>query len=351
MPFAERLHEARDAAGYKTAIAFAEAIGVPVSVVYSWESLAKRKVPHRRRLEKIAEDPEAAETVRVIYRAYADGTGKAAISHLLNERGLPSYTGGKWYISTVCYMLENPAYRGRMTYAGDTYPTTLPPIVPPEVLAAVDERLASNRLRPQRAANATTRALFAGLLRCPECGHWLGVHAITRHLKSGKVSNVYYACNRARNAPLRCDWRKMVSEKRLEEVVLPLLADMLRTSAHRTRLPKQEARQLRDVAQERSALERERERVIGLHVRGRLAEDEADALLDGVAQRLSALEERDPAAAARPVTLADLRAAMTVLRKHWPRMTIAERRKLLQALVVAITPDIEDLRRSQVEWR
>lgn len=55
MTTGERIQQAREAAGYATARAFAEALGVPPGTVYSWEGPAKGKTPRLRTLRRIAE--------------------------------------------------------------------------------------------------------------------------------------------------------------------------------------------------------------------------------------------------------------------------------------------------------
>lgn len=55
MTVGERIQQAREAAGYRTAKQFAEAIGIEVGTVYSWEGAAKAKTPRLRTLRRIAE--------------------------------------------------------------------------------------------------------------------------------------------------------------------------------------------------------------------------------------------------------------------------------------------------------
>jgi hypothetical protein len=36
----------------------------------------------------------------------------------LNEKGVPTTRGGKWYAGTIKYILENPLYKGIVHYEG-----------------------------------------------------------------------------------------------------------------------------------------------------------------------------------------------------------------------------------------
>jgi site-specific DNA recombinase len=42
------------------------------------------------------------------------------IARELNEREIPTARGGRWYASTVKYILENPVYKGLLDYKGET---------------------------------------------------------------------------------------------------------------------------------------------------------------------------------------------------------------------------------------
>ena len=61
-------------------------------------------------------DDEQAETIREIYRLRRKRKGLREIARELNERGVPTARGGKWYAGTVRYILKNPLYKGVMQY-------------------------------------------------------------------------------------------------------------------------------------------------------------------------------------------------------------------------------------------
>ena len=63
-------------------------------------------------------DPEASETVKTIFKLKRRGWSLSRIARYLQDNGIPTACGGRWYQSTVSYIIHNPIYRGRITYKG-----------------------------------------------------------------------------------------------------------------------------------------------------------------------------------------------------------------------------------------
>ena len=61
-------------------------------------------------------DPVQAEVVRRIFRRYAETRSFSAVSAELNDAGIPAFSGGRWYPLTICRMLTNESYTGRLIY-------------------------------------------------------------------------------------------------------------------------------------------------------------------------------------------------------------------------------------------
>lgn len=299
--------------------------------------------------ERYEVDTDAAAVVTTIFERYAAGHGMNTIARQLTDEGIASPRGNSWGLPAVRHVLRNSVYRGSVQYAGETYATDLPEVVPAATVAAVDVRLEQSGARPQRATNYATAALFAGVLRCPDCGRWLSPR-VTLHYRNGERREYRnYACYYSRQAPVSCGWRHIISEKKLEAALVPALARLLREGAGRASVP--EPRSAPRTNGHADKLQRERERVIALHVRGKLSEEEADALLDGIAKRQAELAATKSAPAGRKVTADELRGVLRVLERHWGRMSVAERRGTLQALVESIAPAVGDLGASVVVWR
>ncbi|MBW1732523.1 MAG: recombinase family protein [Deltaproteobacteria bacterium] len=63
-------------------------------------------------------DEEKAKTIRQIFSMKRRGVSLNKIARTLNERGVPTARGGKWYACTVSYILKNKRYRGLLEYGG-----------------------------------------------------------------------------------------------------------------------------------------------------------------------------------------------------------------------------------------
>ncbi|MEH0417273.1 recombinase family protein [Streptomyces sp. B21-083] len=121
----------------------------------------------------------------VTYEAPLAGNAKRKISLMLNDRGVPSPTGGTWAFSTVANMIDNPAYAGwqvtgredgrskRMLYrnaAGERVSV----MVGPAMLSEVEYNAAQavSRGTGPSAGKESWRArhILTDLLECTGCG-------------------------------------------------------------------------------------------------------------------------------------------------------------------------------------
>lgn len=59
---------------------------------------------------------DEVEIVKAIFVMRADGLSYLTISKILNEDGVSTKRGGKWYAATVKYILNNPKYQGMDIY-------------------------------------------------------------------------------------------------------------------------------------------------------------------------------------------------------------------------------------------
>ncbi len=167
--------------------------------------------------------PEA-KVVRDIFEAFVfRQMSLYAITDMLEERQVPTRKGGRWSMSTLHSILENPAYVGRAAYGKtavrDTQPRlrpprprsatprrrkssrdtptekwitiAVPPIVSADLFAAAQEQCARNRQLSQRHAHAQVY-LLQGLVVCAQCGYAF----CGRSAKVPKRAAVYryYAC-------------------------------------------------------------------------------------------------------------------------------------------------------------
>lgn len=142
---------------------------------YKWDSKNKRRIP----LE------HEAKVVQKIFKMIDDGTGFFNIARSLNEQGIPTKSGNKWYSFTIKNLAKNPAYIG-LTYFGKTrgsrkteliykdekdwklLPNATPPIISKGLFQRVQEKI--KRSRERHAAIPHRDYLLTGHIVCAECG-------------------------------------------------------------------------------------------------------------------------------------------------------------------------------------
>lgn len=171
----------------------------------------------------VAIDPEAARTVRQIFRSRAKGT---SLPDLARAHGLS--------VSSVHTILKNVAYTGEWSWGGET--TTRPDltIISPELWSAVrahdranhPARLASQR--PQRFGRGNPRYVLTGLVRCRECGGRLVVTGGKR--RPGGAALNYLTCDVAKRR-LGCSARELLRVDRATTAVLARLRSVLTSEA------------------------------------------------------------------------------------------------------------------------
>lgn len=166
-------------------------------------------------------DADEARIVRRIFDDYVNGLSPSVIAGALNEAGISSPGGRKWWRTTVAEILSNPAYVGDLVRnqrrRGNTVPKSqahfyhlgvkpVPatqdpePIVRRDVFVAIIGREQWDRVQARLDARATTPTggkphLLAGLLRCGACGGPMATIS-GRTTKRGRAR--YYGCARAK---------------------------------------------------------------------------------------------------------------------------------------------------------
>lgn len=65
-------------------------------------------------------DEADADTIMLIFKLRRKHWNLLQIADRLNVMDIPTARGGRWYASTVKYILENPRYKGRAVYSGVT---------------------------------------------------------------------------------------------------------------------------------------------------------------------------------------------------------------------------------------
>ncbi|MEM5503082.1 recombinase family protein [Ahrensia kielensis] len=195
---------------------------------------------------------QEAGIIREIMERYAEGQSALTIAKQLNQRQIPSPTGGKWSFSTILGnpkrgtgILNNELYIGKRVWNRQSYNKNIVTgrrmafpnpesewlhadmpelrIVSDELWAAVKKRqqqsslavkdAQSGQCRPERAKRP--KSLFSGLLKCGHCG--------SDYIIASRTS---YSCSGYKSKGI-CDNKRMISISELERRILPALQSQL----------------------------------------------------------------------------------------------------------------------------
>ncbi len=123
---------------------------------------------------KLIVNPAEAETVRMIFRRYAElGSvrllaeelaGLAIVSKRRQGAGVVLAGGNRFSRGALYTLLQNPIYRGEIGHQGKVYPGQHEAIVEAEHWKLVQDKLAGNRQARALGANAEEPSLLAGLI-------------------------------------------------------------------------------------------------------------------------------------------------------------------------------------------
>ncbi len=146
---------------------------------------------------KLIVNEAEAETVRHIYRCYAELRSIRALKDELDQDGIVSklridkyghQTGGKPLARGALYlMLQNRIYRGEIVHKDKSYPGEHKAIVDEDLWNRVQARLAENRVERQTGGRAKSPSLLAGLLHDDKGVPMTPSHAV----KNGKRYRYY----------------------------------------------------------------------------------------------------------------------------------------------------------------
>ena len=189
-------------------------------------------------------DPDAAETVKLIYSMFLQGSSKRAIALYLNEHGIPSPSAYRrlkglpvssgvgdnpmWSARMIHEVLTNEIYTGDLVqgrHRVKSYKVHQIEAVPeedwvrvPSTHEAIISRETFDKVQGLLKRDTRTSPqgrevhLFSGFLRCADCGQ-----ALTRST-SGKY--VYYACSTYKNRSRTACTMHSIKHNHLEAAVL-----------------------------------------------------------------------------------------------------------------------------------
>jgi DNA invertase Pin-like site-specific DNA recombinase len=262
-------------------------------------------------------EEEASVFAEVAERALT-GESLRAVMRDLNDRGVPTTTGGRWSLQGLRLMLLNPRYAGRIVYhRADGGPASWPAVISLETHHAL-VTLLTDPSRTTRGPRARKHPL-TGLVFCDRCGTKMSAARVTGTMR--------YVC-RADDGG--CGGRVIRLEP-LEELVRDLV--LLKTQEVVSLEPDEPD----PAADLRRALQRDEARLEAL-AQAFAADDDGDALDFRRAARLL----RDKVAAARQeLSLLEGRAMAGLpdnetVRATWWDLDFGQRQRLFQSFIAEV---------------
>ena len=173
-----------------------------------------------RLAKKLEIVPEEASIVKTIYDLYCQGKGFKAIATTMNKRKLCGKNGKSFSIITVREILTNPAYIGKVKYAGEYYTGVHDPIISIEQWDKVQQFIAGKN---KAVRNINYDYLLSGIVKCPECGKgMIPTHVNAYNKSGGKRIYYYYSCSKYLNKGI-CR-PNVVRAKEMDKIVLDFVA-------------------------------------------------------------------------------------------------------------------------------
>lgn len=148
-----------------------------------------------------------ARIVRRLFEEFLAGRSQRGIAIALNDDGVPTLTGTRWYATTVAGMLRNPLYIGHVMHNGESHPSDqIPAIIDPDTWQRAVELREAIAAAPGKGRGRRTRGshLFIdSLLRCT-CG--APMSPVTKPTKTpGRLYEVYTCARRLHHGVRACE--------------------------------------------------------------------------------------------------------------------------------------------------
>jgi site-specific DNA recombinase len=295
-----------------------------------------------------------AEKVREVFCLYQDLGSVIGVVEELRRRGWTTKNGkGAYGKPAVRSLLTNALYIGKVEYRGELFDAPHEPIVDQNTWDAVQRHLHQPTRRPYRAPTNQCPALLRGLVHCGACGATMTPHYAQ---KRGRRWGYYVCLKHQKEGAAACPGSR-VSLTELEAFVVEkiqsigkeprLVAETIKAAkrALQARKPELEA-EIGRLREEERRLEGERENIIAAIRQGgtstitltaELAKTD-EALAEAVG-KVDALRGEIEALESQVIDESDLREALARFEPVWGELFPAERARILQLLIEAVSYD------------
>lgn len=183
-------------------------------------------------------DPEGADTIRLIFRTYAEeGLSLMEICRLLNSLGLKTSHGKNFEKRSLVYILQNISYTGKVRWNRTENETNRirpenewiiadgkqPAIISEELFLAAQERFNCEHAPKYRKPSTSVTHWLGGVLKCSTCGRTLS----TSRQVDAKYGRTYYHFQCYGYLKGKCSVSHQVSAKKIVPAILDSLSNVL----------------------------------------------------------------------------------------------------------------------------
>ena len=169
---------------------------------------------------------ETAPIVRRMFEMLAGGYNYAQIARYMNERGIPTATGGKWGKNSVNSIFSNRRYLGKYIFHGEEIDGGIPQLIDDGLFADVQKVLEKYAAAPSR-GKAKVEYLLSDKLICGKCGNKMT--GISSTSKSKKIHH-YYKCVGVTKSV--CDKRTIRKQFIEDEIIAAIVGNGTEQNPH-----------------------------------------------------------------------------------------------------------------------
>ncbi len=171
-------------------------------------------------------DEDTAPIVRKMFEMLASGYTYADIARYMNERGIPTTTGGKWNKNSFRSIFANRRYLGKYIFHDEEIDGGIPRLIDDGLFDEVQKILEKYAAAPSR-GKAKVEYLLSEKLICGKCGHKMT--GISSTSKSGKIHH-YYKCVGSTKGV--CDKRTVRKQFIEDEIIAAIVGDGTEQNPH-----------------------------------------------------------------------------------------------------------------------